>query len=169
MSKIFISYRRSDTTAIAGRIVEHLKNHFGSEAVFLDTDSIPHGADFRAYLNQAIRGCDVVLALIGDRWLELDSQGIQRLDNPEDVVRIELEEALELPISLIPVLIGGAVFPRANQLPSSLEKLSYLHAANLDIGRDFEIHMKRLISSISKTTNFRPPPNNSPPPKNQSR
>lgn len=154
MSKIFISYRRSDTAAIAGRIADRLKFFFGAEAVFIDIDDIPVAVDFRVYLEQTINGCDIVLALIGDRWLELDLEGIPRISDPKDFVRIELETAIERSTPIIPVLVGDSALPSSDQLPPSLESLPYLNAAPLDIGKDFEMHIARLISFIGEIVDF---------------
>lgn len=37
--KIFISYRRNDSAASAGRLYDYLENEVGSEALFKDVDS----------------------------------------------------------------------------------------------------------------------------------
>jgi NAD(P)-dependent dehydrogenase (short-subunit alcohol dehydrogenase family) len=37
-TRIFISYRQKDTIAIAGRIFDRLKAHFGQDNVFMDVD-----------------------------------------------------------------------------------------------------------------------------------
>jgi hypothetical protein len=38
MPRIFLSYRQKDTIAIAGRILDRLKAHFGQDNVFMDVD-----------------------------------------------------------------------------------------------------------------------------------
>jgi hypothetical protein len=68
MPSIFISYRRSDSQADAGRIYDRLAAHFGKEAVFKDVDDIPAGADFRDFLNRTLNECKVLLAV---RWPQL--------------------------------------------------------------------------------------------------
>ncbi len=40
MPKIFISYRRSDSAAHAGRIYDRLEGRFGQGQVFMDVDAI---------------------------------------------------------------------------------------------------------------------------------
>ena len=62
---IFISYRRDDSKADAGRISDHLINHFGSDQVFLDIDSIPPGEDFVEYLHRKVSACDIFISIIG--------------------------------------------------------------------------------------------------------
>ena len=47
-----------------------LARHFGQSNIFYDTDTIPVGVDWLQYLNSSISKCAVLLAPIGDRWLE---------------------------------------------------------------------------------------------------
>ena len=89
---IFISYRRVDTPHVAGRLFDRLEARFGTGNVFMDVDSIPLGVDFRAHLDEAVGRCDVLLAVIGDSWLE-SRDGERRLDDASDFVRIEIESA----------------------------------------------------------------------------
>ena len=50
MPRVFISYRRSDSVTITGRIYDHLVHAFGDDSVFKDVDDIPLGVDFRRKL-----------------------------------------------------------------------------------------------------------------------
>lgn len=65
MTRVFISYRRSDTGYIARMLADRLQKHYGEHSVFLDVDNIPPGVDFRQHLDSAVSQCDVFLALIG--------------------------------------------------------------------------------------------------------
>lgn len=121
---IFISYRREETAAYAGRIFDRLSGHFGEDRVFMDVDSIAIGMDFTKAIVEAVSGCDILLALIGRDWPTItDSRGRKRLDNPEDFVRIEIEAALQRDIRVVPVLVDGASLPYADDLPPSLQPL----------------------------------------------
>ena len=71
MPKIFLCYRREDSKWPAQWIYNNLADHFGSESVVFDIDTIPLGADFREYLNKEVSKCDILLAVIGDQWLEI--------------------------------------------------------------------------------------------------
>jgi hypothetical protein len=54
MAKVFISYRRTDTTSgYAGWIYQRLEAKFGADDVFMDVDAIPLGVDFVEYLEAA--------------------------------------------------------------------------------------------------------------------
>lgn len=45
MPEIFISYRRDDSAAYAGRLYDRLTNHFGQRHIFMDIDHIKPGQD----------------------------------------------------------------------------------------------------------------------------
>ena len=69
MSRIFITYRREDTSSQAGRLYDWLGEHYGRDAVFKDVDSIEPGRPWRRAIDSAVGSADVVVALIGPRWL----------------------------------------------------------------------------------------------------
>jgi TIR domain len=108
---IFISYRRQDNVAayVAASLYERLTREFGDDMVFQDIDSIEPGDDFVEKINNAVESCAVLLALIGDGWVEMTNEaGQRRLDDPEDFVRLEIEAALARNVRVIPVLVGEA-------------------------------------------------------------
>jgi hypothetical protein len=76
--------------------------------------------------------CQVLLAVIGPRWLEAqDKSGNRRLDSNSDYVRIELASALKRDIALIPVLVDGATMPPEERLSDDLKPLARRHALEL--------------------------------------
>jgi hypothetical protein len=118
MARIFLSYRREDSAGHAGRIFDHLNGGFGYGRVFMDVEGIEAGENFAKAIEEAIAGCDTVVAVIGKRWAgEADSFGNRRIDDPEDYVRQEIETALRLGVELVPVVVGGADFPHKQDLP----------------------------------------------------
>jgi hypothetical protein len=62
---IAISYRREDSTPIAGHLHDRLGAEFGAENVFMDFDSIPYGVDFRDHIAQTLERAEVLVAMIG--------------------------------------------------------------------------------------------------------
>ena len=46
MSKVFISYRREDSSGYAQTIYRELVQHFSKDRVFMDVDTIEPGLDF---------------------------------------------------------------------------------------------------------------------------
>ncbi len=152
-----ISYRRQDTKQIAGRIFDRLEAKFGAGSTFMDIDRIPFGVDFHTYLDEAVAVARIVLVLIGPGWAEAkDEAGRRRLDNPDDFVRIEVEAALRRNIPMGAVLIDGTPMPRAVQLPESMRPLLRRNASPVDAGRDFHVHMDRLIADLEKHLNGQP-------------
>lgn len=151
MSKIFISYRRSDSSDVTGRIFDRLSENFGAGNVFKDVDSIPFGVDFREVIQDAVSKCDVLIAIIGDDWLsETDENGNRRIDNKEDYVNIEISSALSRGIPVIPALVEGATTPAANDLPDNLSSLAFRNAAKIRPDPDFHNDIERLCDEINK-------------------
>ena len=145
---LLISYRRADSEAVAGRIRDRLVGHFGEDSVFMDIDSIQVGLDFREQIASAVRGTDILLAIIGPNWLGKTTDGLIRIRDGEDPVRIETEMALQNGVYVIPVLVGGANMPQPDALPESIRDLSFRNAVVVDGGRDFHQHVDRLIRSM---------------------
>jgi hypothetical protein len=149
--RIFMSYRREDTAFPAGWLYDRLVSHFGRDQVFKDIDSIELGDDFIEVITTAVGSCDVLLALIGGRWLTITGQdGRRRLDNPDDFVRLELEAALARDVRVIPILVDVAQMPRAAELPPSLAKLARRQALELSPNR-FDTDTRRLLRVLDRT------------------
>jgi formylglycine-generating enzyme required for sulfatase activity len=153
MAKLFICYRREDSAWPAQRIYEELRNHFGAESVVIDIDSIPIGRDFREYIDEKLSVCDVLLTVIGDRWLDILEQ---RLDNPKHFVRLEVQAALQRNIPVIPVLVDKASVPDEGTLPPGLTRLAYQQAAEVRAGPDLPIHLKRLTGGLDQLLSPKP-------------
>jgi formylglycine-generating enzyme required for sulfatase activity len=159
-AKVFISYRRDDSMGHAGRIHDRLARELGSDLLFMDVDSIPLGANFVKVLRDEVAKCEVLLAVIGPRWVDArDEHGNRRLDSLDDFVRIEIASALQRNIPVIPILLEGTKVPKAEQLPTDLQGLA-LHNG-LDIRHaSFHNDMDKLIrglkghagSAIARTT-----------------
>ncbi len=125
MARIFISYRRDDSSGHAGRLYDHLTGHFGQGQVFMDVDAIQPGLHFVEVVQEAVSACDALIAVIGQEWLEVsDASGTRRLDDPSDMVRLEIATALERGIPVIPVLVRGVQMPREADLPIGLADLA---------------------------------------------
>ena len=147
MPRITISYRRDDSMDIAGRIFDRLALHFGREAVFRDIDNIPAGVDFRRHLETVLETSDIILAIVGPRWVGRSARE-NRLANVADPVRVEIETALRSGKPLIPVLVSRAVMPSPEQVPESLRDFVYRHAMEVDSGQDFDHHVERLTRTM---------------------
>jgi hypothetical protein len=107
-SRVFLSYRRSDTSAWSGRLHTDLLRSLGSR-LFMDTGGASPGDDFEVVVRESLARSRVVIAMIGPVWLEsLNSQP----SGKTDYVKVELAASLsDEDITVIPVLVGGAEFP----------------------------------------------------------
>jgi hypothetical protein len=148
---IFISYRRADSASISGRIYDRLVAKYGRSNVFKDVDNIPPGVRFGTYIQNSLRQCAVALVVIGPRWLDVPTaDGRRRLDDPTDWVRIEVETALALGLTVIPVLVEGALMPKAAELPVSLQVLAQINSIVVRYDPDFAHDMERLIAGLER-------------------
>jgi hypothetical protein len=147
--KIFVNYRRGDDEAFAGRLFDQLGLAFGREQLFMDVDSIAPGLDFVRVLEEQVAQCDLVLAVIGKGWIEARDAIGRRLEDPEDFVRIEIASALNQDKRVIPVLIGEARMPRADELPEPIRPLARRNAVRLTHER-FRTDTQTLITALQK-------------------
>jgi hypothetical protein len=80
---IFVSYRRQETSHLAGRLYDRLADRFGESQVFIDVDAIEPGVDFAEEIFRAVAACKVLLAIIGAAWLTAtDERGGRWFDDP---------------------------------------------------------------------------------------
>src|SRR6267378_1754055 len=159
---IAISYRRQDSSPVAGRLYDRLQAEFGKGSVFMDFDSIPYGVDFREHIKQTLQRAKVVVAIIGPEWCGGKELSNRRIDDPTDFVRLEVASALENGIPIIPVLVNNTPMPEAKNLPPELEGLAFRNGLALDTGIDFHHHADRLIAGIHRVVD--PPKEAAPPP-----
>jgi len=128
---IFVSYRRHEASGWVAYVHQLLDQAFPDE-VFIDIESLRVG-DWRRQLFDALEACRAFVLVVDPQWLQAaDPHGRPRLQEPNDVHREEIETALARPgLTVIPVLLGGARMPRAEELPSSLAPLLRFQAIEL--------------------------------------
>jgi hypothetical protein len=157
-TRIFISYRRQDSIATAGRLHDRMIREFSRGDIFMDVDSIPAGVDFVEHLDEQVARCDVLLAIIGPNWLAgaRESSGVQQTGSRKDFVLVEIVSALNRDIRVIPVLVDGAALPKAEDLPESLRPLVRRNAVEVR-NTQFHADAARLIEKIreGKRTNLK--------------
>jgi hypothetical protein len=145
---VFISYRRSDSSADAGRLYDALRRRFGRENLFMDVDSLRPGEDWVDAVEAAVTRSDVLLAIIGPTWADAkDDDGQLRLHNELDRVRLEIEAALRNQKPVIPVLVEGAPMPTSEDLPESLKPLLRRHAIRIS-HPTFESDLSALVRAL---------------------
>jgi len=151
MAKILISYRREDSSGHAGRLYDRFLERFGRDQVFMDVDTIRPGEDFIDAIERAVTSSEFVVVLIGRQWLTASAaDGSRRLDDPKDVVGIEIATALQRGIRVIPVLVQGASMPGAKELPKPLASLARRNAitiSDVHFQRDFRVLLDVLETS----------------------
>src|SRR5690606_21448645 len=90
--------------------------------IFMDIDKIEPGVDFTDAISHSLECCDVMLAIIGPRWMGEIGQS-SRIKNDDDWVRLEIATAIKRNIRVVPVLVDGAELPTAEELPEDLQSL----------------------------------------------
>lgn len=156
--KIFVSYRREDSAHFSGRLLDFLEMRFGSDAVFIDVQSIPAGTDFWDHIKEILGQCAVVLVVIGPRWLELLKKrgrgwfgGLKK----KDFVAQEIAAAIELAVPIIPVMFDNTPVPREADLPRPLQILPKLNAASVGQGPAFRFGADGIADQITRIRNMR--------------
>ena len=130
--RVSISSRGEESSGLAGRLYDRLAARFGDDRVFIDVDTIALGVDFAEVITQAVSTCE---------------DGQRRLEDPDDIVRLEIAAALERDIRVIPILVEGAAMPRRRQLPDELAKLARRNALILR-HESFRFAGDRLLDAI---------------------
>jgi hypothetical protein len=171
--EIFISYRKSDTRSSANHLYEDLIAVFGEEQVFLDKEDM-HAGNWREQLDCIVKGCKVILVVIGRSWLTVtDERKRPRIHLPEDTHRREIAIGLRRPdVTVIPVLVEEASMPSPDQLPEDLQELHEKQSRRIgdsrkrrkvdleDLVRDIQIIggvQVRATPSIDRATQRRTP------------
>ena len=145
--QIFISYRREDAEGHTGRLCARLHARFPQKKIFMDVGSLELGVDVAKAIQEVVASCDVLVAVIGRRWLTAAEGPRRRLDNPQDPVRLEIGTALKRGIRVIPVLAEGALMPQPGQLPEDLRPLTSGVALTTQSCLPSRVDAARVVSS----------------------
>jgi len=148
---IFISYRKNDSSFYADFLFGYLRAEIADVRVFRDTDTLRAGMLFSEKITESIASCDILLALIGKKWMGMKEGGRRRIDQEDDWVRLEVAEALRLNKWVIPCLVGGAKMPAGNELPAEIAPLTERHGVTLTL-RDLRRDIERLIQNLKSWT-----------------
>ena len=148
MARIFVSYRHSDAPAEADPIIAWLDHHFEAD-VFSDIRIEP-GEKFLETIESELASVEAFVAVIGRGWLDAkDEAGKSRLDDTEDVLRVEIATALRRDIVIVPILVQDTAMPRKDQLPEDLRVLAEFQALRITPGPEqFRRGMERLIERL---------------------
>src|SRR5215510_6713683 len=100
MDGVFVSYRRSDAEFPAVELQARLKEELDVQ-VFFDVQSIRPGDDWEARITAALKHCSVFVLLLGRDWIGKLPNGKRRIDEDDDVFRLEMERALDSTATII--------------------------------------------------------------------
>jgi hypothetical protein len=129
MALLFLSYRVVTAAPHAGRLYDRLSNHFGQAAIFYDRGRLRPGDLWKDRLQQELENAAAVLAVIDPLW----ASSFEVRAETEDIVRFELETAIRFQKTIVPLLVGGALFPPPREeLPFALQKVLDRHFLVMD-------------------------------------
>lgn len=147
---IFINYRKDDSSWNALALYNELQKYFPKETIFKDFNTIRPGDDFVESIQKALSHCNVLLIVMSKNWLEVkDKHGNRRLNDPDDLVRIEISTAIERNIQVIPVLFDNIPMPTSADLPENLRSLPRRQYVEIETTR-FEADVKKLAEAIKE-------------------
>jgi hypothetical protein len=153
--RVFVNYRRAETKHVAGRLRDQITARLGEDSVFVDVEDIEPGLDYVTAIDTAVGSCHVMLVLIGEGWLEHpDEQGLRRIDDPSDRLRIEIEAGLRNRTRVIPVLVDSASMPKAKDLPAPLVPLAR-HQAIRVRHESFRSDVDHLVTTVERVSRSR--------------
>jgi len=136
MEKIFISYRRDDTSVITSRIYDRIVYVFNKKNVFFDNSDTRDNTDFTKTLITRVSRAKIILIIIGDKWHTILEQ-LNKIDNvwqrnPDDWVLREIETGLCIEDNEVFVItIDNAKVPHSTLLPITLQQLPQIHQFNI--------------------------------------
>jgi hypothetical protein len=137
---IFICYRRADSDSYSLMLSRDLARLFGRDVVFRDRESIGAGHDYSTEVIDRLRGCRIMLVVIGPRWLDATWSG-------DDWVGRELAEAFARRLHVIPVLIDGAELPDPARLSPDLAWLTRCQSREIRGPDDADALVRDLIAT----------------------
>lgn len=150
MGGVFLNYRTGDGDWAAALIKRELASQFGIDSVFYAGESIRLGEDFAGQILSRLAQCEVLLAVIGPRWLNAtDRHGVRRLDKPDDWVRREISEAFQLDVRVVPVLLDGIDRLTEASLPGDIARLARCQFLRMHHRSD-DFDLTRLLDELTE-------------------
>lgn len=142
MSAVVLSFRRDDNLIFAEQISKFLIARLGPTAITFGVDSLVEPGDTaREAIEAGIKACDVLLVLIGGKWLSVDWTNST---NNSDMIAIKT--AIESGKRIIPVLMSENEMPSPAGLNTVMTSL--LERSPLVVNDDAD--MVKLVQIIQK-------------------
>jgi hypothetical protein len=143
MPRVFISFRKTDSRWMRDRVYIALISRYEASQFFKSGSSIAPGADFPPVLLRQAQDCEIMLVLIGSRWLGAsDDAGRRPICLDGDWVRAEIAASVAAGNRVVPVLLGDStMLPDPAHLPPDIAvigRLQFLRVpeTHLDAGLD---------------------------------
>lgn len=156
--KIYISSRKSATDKISEQIYDRLAEHFGSTNIVWNTYFSNTNKDIKT-IKSEVRHSNLVLALVGENWLDIDENtGKPYIFNEDDIVRAELDSAMNdilEPTPVFTILLGDTEFPEVEKrfpkpIRSLLFDVSFRKKIRVRAGIKFNDDVVELIREIER-------------------
>ena len=165
---VFISYRRKDSKPYARNIYQRLQFIEQIEVYFDESSTLP-GSEYPQEIANALKEVDTVLVVVKDwnRWMgRRDYRDIllhqvwrivslkrpvppaRLIDDPDDWVRKEIEQAIAHDKKILPIFIGDDSERIPNDLPTSLQKLESKQLLYLRDGQRWESDLEALVENL---------------------
>jgi serine/threonine protein kinase/tetratricopeptide (TPR) repeat protein len=149
MPSIFLSYRRADCPDTVKLLYERLSARLPRWRIFYDHRSIEPGEAFPERLRKEVLTADVVLAVIGPRWMHLLRE---RAGDPVDHIREEIRLAVESERTLVPVAVMNGAIPSERDLAGfeDVQPLAHRNGWPLRPEPDFDTDFDRLAAFFDR-------------------
>jgi hypothetical protein len=155
---VFINYRREDSEGDTRAIYNWLSDQTDKSNLFLDFEAIDAGDNWRNRINETLSNVQVVLVIIGPRWLEILKH--REVAGSPDLVRHEIALSLtKSRVRVIPVTVKGATMPGPDELPDDIRSLADKNAIEIrgsawidDVNRILKIlHQAKSLPASRRT------------------
>src|SRR5258706_5332313 len=130
---VFISYRRLDSAVFSQWLATQLRNAYGPQCVFIDTDNIREGEVWSEKCGPSLSDASILIVVVGKSWLSIKHEHKRRrIDREDDWVRLEIETSLREGKTILPLLIDGANTPTGDAVPRSIAGLLAIQARRIN-------------------------------------
>ncbi len=150
---IAINYRRDDSGGYALCLYYALKKR--NFDVFIDVEGRLAGkGDYTKRIFEEIDKRHVLICLIGPDWITTSDSNGRRLDNPDDLVRREIDYALQRDKIVVPVRLNNTRMPSSSELPQSISDITRMDSPIMRHER-FDVDVEELCGVIRAALNAR--------------
>ncbi|TVQ49097.1 MAG: TIR domain-containing protein [Saprospirales bacterium] len=151
MAKVFICYRSKDNIIRPKDLKERLSRYIDKSSINYD-GKLRAGERWKEKIIEKIEKADVILVLIGDNWETLAAEKINKQE--EDIVALEIMEAVKQRKQIIPVLFDQASMPNNLADHEYIKELNSIQAIKINT-QGKEDYIKSLGEKLSKKIHSR--------------